>query len=136
MDCVRICHRVVLQWKFDTNLFTFHIFTGKITRLALNEFAFSSNNCFSFCLISQDTKHFETENLKAQLNNTNLRFSQDGRKLLGVLPNGTYRWVVKGNKTKTEGHKLSLTCQARACAISHNLEFIADLIGESDLKVQ
>ncbi|XP_038076753.1 uncharacterized protein LOC119744738 [Patiria miniata] len=82
-----------------------------------------------------DTKHFETENLKAQLNNCNLQFSGDGKRLMGVLPNGTYRWAVKGNNTKTQGHKLSLTCQTGPSAMSKNLDFIATLSGENDLKV-
>jgi WD40 repeat protein len=82
-----------------------------------------------------DTKHFETENLKAPLNSCTLQFSKDGKRLMGVLPNGTYRWAVRGNKTKMEGHKLSLTCQPGPSAISADLDFVANLSGENDLKV-
>ncbi|XP_022082151.1 NACHT domain- and WD repeat-containing protein 1-like [Acanthaster planci] len=82
-----------------------------------------------------DTKHFETQNLKAQLNSCNLQFSGDGKRLMGVLPNGTYRWAVRGNNTKAQGHKLSLTCQTGSSAISKNLDFVASLCGENDLRV-
>ncbi|XP_072178165.1 NACHT domain- and WD repeat-containing protein 1-like [Diadema setosum] len=73
-------------------------------------------------------KRLEGDNLKQDmLPETSLAFSSDNKFLCGVLPNGTYRWQVKGNERNFIGHKLSLNCHVGPAVFSPNLDFILSL---------
>ncbi|KAJ8027332.1 NACHT domain- and WD repeat-containing protein 1 [Holothuria leucospilota] len=72
-------------------------------------------------------KEFDTGKGIMDLKNSTLSFSNDSKRLLGVLPNGTFIWNVKGNSCKCIGHPLSLNCMNAISVCSPKLDYIVPL---------
>lgn len=84
--------------------------------------------CFIFIhSLLQKGKEFDTDKGIMDLKNSTLAFSNDSKKLLGVLPNGTFIWNVKGNSCKCIGHPLSLNCMNAISVCSPKLDYIVPL---------
>ncbi|XP_071956967.1 NACHT and WD repeat domain-containing protein 2-like [Antedon mediterranea] len=78
----------------------------------------------------QEAKMFGANNLKTNLTGSFLAFSLDSKRVLGILPNGTYRWNTAGANPEPIGDRLSLNCQQGHAVISQNLDYVASMDGQ------
>lgn len=80
-----------------------------------------------FHLLLQKGKEFDTGKGIMDLKNSTLAFSNDSKRLLGILPNGTFIWTVKGNNPKCIGNRLSLNCMNAISVCSPKLDYVVPL---------
>ncbi|XP_033121008.1 NACHT domain- and WD repeat-containing protein 1-like [Anneissia japonica] len=83
----------------------------------------------------EEVKTFGANGLSTNLTGSFLAFSSDSKRVLGILPNGTYRWNTTGKNPEPIGNKLSLNCMQGEVVFSPNLDYVASMNGESTLRI-